>query len=197
MVFAARYEDPPAVWGVGRVVVGDEVQPWPVSAADVDDETESMASRLAELGLGDGGLVLIVSLLSEAIHVAPFERAAGTLGARYSSADATNFDAFRTVSLVRQLRPSVVLGVNNRVCDGVADLERDLADVFAGVGAVVAADDDSDVRLNAAELPTGRWLLVGPTSAVRTPGASAFAYDAARWRVEEDAGELLVTNLAP
>jgi hypothetical protein len=196
MVFAARYEDPPSVWGVGRVVVGDEVHPWPVSAADVDDETESMATRLAALGLGDGGLVLIVSLLSEAIHVAPFERAAGRLGARYSSADATNFDAFRTVSLVRQLHPAVVLGVNARVCDGIVDMGRDLASVFGGVGAVVAADQGAAAQVAAADLPTARWQRLGPTSAVSTPGAATLDYDAARWRVEDDGGELVVTSLA-
>ena len=146
--------------------------------------------------VGDGGLVLIVSLLSEAIHVAPFERAAGVLGARYSSADATNFDAFRTVSLVRQLRPSVVLGINARVCDGIAELGRDPASVFAGVGSVVAADDDAQARLGAAGVRAGRWLRLGPTSAVSTPGAPVLEYDAARWRVDEDAGELVLTNLA-
>jgi len=197
MVFAARYEDPPVVWGVGRVVVGDEVHPWPVSAADVDDETESMAARLGGLGLGDGGLVLIVSLLSEAIHVAPFERGAGRLGARYSSADATNFDAFRTVSLVRQLRPAVVLGVNGRVCDGIADLGRDLGSVFDGVAAVAAAEADAASRLADAGVPTARWQRVGPTSAVSTLGDAALDYDADRWRVEDEAGELLITNLAP
>ncbi len=197
MVFAARYEDPPAVWGVGRVVVGDEIRPWPVSAADIDDETESMAARLAALGLGDGGLVLIVSLLSEAIHVAPFERGAGRLGARYSSADATNFDAFRTVSLVRQLRPAVVLGINGRVCDGIADLGRDLGSVFERVGAVAAADGDAASRLAGAGVPTARWQQVGPTSAMSTPGDAMLDYDADRWRLEDEAGELLITNLAP
>jgi len=194
MVFAARYEDPPAVWGVGRVVVGDQVHPWPVSAFDIDDETESMAPRLAALGLGDGGLVLIVSLLSAAIHVAPFERAAGRLGARYSSADATNFDAFRTVSLVRQLRPAVVFGVNARVCDGIADLGHDLAAVFAPVGAVAAADAPADTRLRDAGVPTARWQPIGPTSAVSTVGDETLDYDADRWHVDDDAGELIVTN---
>ena len=69
MTFAAAYEDPPVAWGVGRVVVGDEVIPWPVSQHDIDDETESMVPRLAALGLGEGGLVLIVSLISDTIHV--------------------------------------------------------------------------------------------------------------------------------
>ena len=93
------FEPAPRVWGVGRVVVGSEVTPWPVGRADIEDEAAAMAPRLAALGLGDGGLILIVSLLSQAIHVAPFEQAAGLVGARFSSADATPFDAFRTASL--------------------------------------------------------------------------------------------------
>ena len=63
MTFAAAYEDVPGPWGVGRVVVGDTITPWPVSQSDIDDEAESMRPRLAALGLGEGGLVLIVSLL--------------------------------------------------------------------------------------------------------------------------------------
>jgi hypothetical protein len=194
--FAARFEDPPRVWGVGRVLVRDAVVPWPVSAADVDDEAESLAPRLAALGLGDGGLVLLVSLLSQAIHVVPLEQAAGRLGARYSSADATPFDAFRTVALTRQLAPAVVLGVDARVCDGIASLGHELGSIFETAGAVVAADDDAAARLAAADLPVARWLRLGPTSALSTPSDDALVYDHRRWRVEEDDGELRLTNVA-
>jgi hypothetical protein len=195
--FAARFEDPPPVWGVGRVTVDDAVVPWPVSAADIDDEAASLAPRLAALGLGDGGLVLLVSLLSQAIHVVPFEQAAGRLGARYSSADATPFDAFRTVALTQQLAPAVVLGIDTRVCDGIDGLGRELGEVFASVGAVVAADADAATRLTAAGLSVARWLRLGPTSAVSTPTDPALVYDDTRWRVEEDAGNLVLTNLVP
>lgn len=196
--FAARFEDPPAVWGVGRVAAGEGVAPWPVSAADIEDESESLAPRLRALGLGDGGLVLIVSLLSQAIHVVPFEQAAGRLGARYSSADATPFDAFRTVALVRQLRPSVVLGLDERVCDGIDELGCDLASVLAGVAAVVAADADAEIRLRDAGLPTARWARVGPTSALSTPDDPDLRYDADRWQLdEEEDGELTVTSRSP
>ncbi len=50
VMFAKRYEDPPGVWGVGRVVVDGEVVPWPVAQADVEDEAESLAPRLSALG---------------------------------------------------------------------------------------------------------------------------------------------------
>src|SRR5215510_10813080 len=109
MTFAAAYEAPPVAWGVGRVVVGDEMIPWPVSQRDIDDETEAMVPRLGALGLGEGGLVLIVSRLSDTIHVSPFEQAAGKLGALYSAAGRSPFDALRTASLIRQPKPTVVM----------------------------------------------------------------------------------------
>jgi hypothetical protein len=197
-MFAARFEDAPAVWGVGRVLVDGQVQPWPVSQADIDDEAAAMAPRLAALGIGDSDLVLLVSLLSQAIHVVPLEQAAGRLGARYSSADATPFDAFRTVSLVRRLRPSVVVGIDRRVCEGFAALGHEVADVFAGVGAVVAADRGAAQQLVAAGRAPHRWVRLGPTSALSGPEPDVLRYDATRWRLDEDGeGQLLITNVAP
>jgi hypothetical protein len=139
--------------------------------------------------------VLIVSLLSQAIHVVPLEQAAGLVGARYSSADATPFDAFRTVSLVRQLRPAVVFGLDTRVCDGIAELGRSVGEVFAAVGTVVAADAGAARRLAGAGLEPGRWIRLGPTCVIATPGDDTFVYDPARWRVDDDDDELVLTSL--
>src|SRR5262245_31099831 len=198
MTFAAAYEDPPVAWGVGRVVVGDEMIPWPVSQRDIEDETESMVPRLAALGLAEGGLVLIVSLLSDTIHVYPFEQAAGRLGALYSSADRTPFDAFRTASLIRQLRPTVVMGIDRRVLDGLAEADRDLEEVFGSVPTVVAVDDDAATRLAADGIPARRWLTIGPTSALQPLDDDALVYDATRWEIESSnpngVGELVITN---
>jgi hypothetical protein len=193
VTFGHGFEDPPAVWGVGRVVVGGVVTPWPVAPADIDDEAESLAPRLTALGLEAGGLVLIASLLSEAIHVVPLEKAAGTLGALYSSADATPFDAFRVASLVRQLEAQVVVGVSGAVLDGL----EDAASVFAGLRNVVTSDEDAHRRLTAAGLAPRRWVKLGPTSAIEA--ADGLRYDDTRWQVESDAdtGELLITNLVP
>jgi hypothetical protein len=201
MTFAAAYEDPPRVWGVGRlivkkVLVDDEVVPWEVSEADIDDETEIAAQFLRDLGLREDELVLIVSYLSQAIHVAPFERAAGLVGALYSSADASRFDAFRTASLVRQLEPSVVIGVDDAVLDGFEDLDRDPAEVFASVRSVVAAGATAQARLADAGVKAGQWLRLGPLNAVSLPGESELRYDPTRWQVDEADGQLLVTNLA-
>lgn len=201
MTFAREFEPMPRVWGVGRVVVGDpsgatrgEVVPWEMSAADIEDETEIAAEHYRALGLGDGDLVLVVALLSQAIHAVPLEQGAGRVGALYSSADATRFDAFRTASLIRQLEAKVVIGVDTEIVTGLDDLERDLAEVFGPVGAVVTADEEAHERLRAAGLAPGRYLRLGPTSAVAPPGADTLVYDSERWQVAEDGGELLLTN---
>jgi hypothetical protein len=196
-MFAKRFEDPPAVWGVGRVVVDGEVAPWPVASRDIEDEAESLAPRLAALGLGSAELVLIVSMLSQAMHVVPLEQAAGRLGALYSSADATPFDAFRVATLARHLEPQIVLGITGDVLDGLAEAGRDPSDVLGPVPTVVTADDDAHARLRAAGLGPRRWVQLGPTSALETLDEDGPVYDATRWFVEEDGGELVITNLVP
>jgi hypothetical protein len=196
-MYAKRFEDPPEVWGVGRLGVDGVVTPWPVSERDIDDEAASLAPRLAALGLEPGGLVLIVSMLSQAIHVVPLERAAGKVGALYSSADATPFDAFRVAALTRQLQPRIVLGITGDVLDGWVEAGQDPADVLRQVPAVVAADDGAQERLSAAGLAPRRWVRLGPTSAIEGLDGDGPVYDSTRWLVEEDGGELVVTNLAP
>jgi hypothetical protein len=196
-MFAKRYEDPPPVWGVSRVVVDGEVTPWAVAQADIDDEAESLAPRLAALGLEPGGLVLIVAMLSQAMHAVPFERAAGKLGALYSSADATPFDAFRVAALTRQLEPQVVMGITGGVLDGLIEAARDPADVFGSVPAVVAAADDAQARLRAAGLAPRRSVQLGPTTAIEALDADGPVYDATRWDVDAYDGELVISNLVP
>jgi hypothetical protein len=141
--------------------------------------------------------VLIVSMLSQAIHAVPLERAAGKLGALYSSADATPFDAFRVASLVRQLEPRVVVGITGAVLDGLVEAGRDVGDVFGSVRAIVAADGDAYRRLHAAGLTPRRAVQLGPTTAVEALDRRGPVYDATRWAVEEVDGELVVSNLVP
>jgi hypothetical protein len=197
VTFAKRYEDPPAVWGVGRVVVDGEVTPWPVAERDVDDEAESLAPRLAALGLEPGELALVVAMLSQAVHAVPLEQAAGKVGALYSSADATPFDAFRVAALTRQLEPRLVIGITGGVLDGLVEAGRDPAAVLGAVPAVVTAGDDAHARLRVAGLAPRRWVKLGPTSAIEEVADEGPVYDASRWRVEEDDGELVISNLAP
>jgi len=97
---------------------------------------------------------------------------------------------------VRQLRPTVVLGIDRRVCDGIEELGHDVGEVFAGVGAVVAADPDAARRLHDNRIAAGRWIRLGPTSVIACAGEDGLAYDPGRWQIDERDGELLVTNVA-
>jgi hypothetical protein len=129
------------------------------------------------------------------VHAVPLERAAGKIGALYSSADATPFDAFRVAALTRQLEPDVVVGVTGGVLDGLVEAGRDPADVLGPVPAVVTTDDDARTRLRAAGLAPRRWVKLGPTNAIEDVAGEGPLYDASRWRVEEHGGELVVSNL--
>lgn len=189
---------PPEVWGVGRVVVAGEAVPWPVRAADVDDETASQARALERLGVREGDVVVLCSLLSQAIHVFPLEQAVNALGARYSSTDATLFDAFRTAAMIRQVEPRAVVGVNGVVVKGLQELDRDTRDVFGPVPIVVTSDEVAHTVLRDAGLAPLRWRLLGPTSVFECEARDGLHVDASRWRVEcGDGGGLLLTNLAP
>lgn len=176
----ARTVPAPETWGIG--VVGSEA--WPVSPTDVADETESAVEHLRMLGLRDGGLVLIVSRLAETIHVAPLELAAGRLNARWSSCDATDGDAFRTASLVHQLRPDAVIGINETIVSAVP------TDTFDGVPVVAVTD-----RVARDAITSSRWWLrLGPTSAFECEARAGAHFDGLRWHVEQLGDEIVVTN---
>ena len=189
-------EEAPTVWGVGRLVVDGAVTPWPVSQTDIDDEAEAAAAHLGSLGVGAGDFVVIVALLSEAIHAVPLEKAAGLLGALYSSADATAMDAPRTEYLVNQLRPRAVVGVSGAVVDGLHERGREPGDVFGAVPAVATADDAAWRTLVDAGLAPRRWAKVGPTSALECAQRSGLHLDGERWNVEVKGDRVVISNRA-
>jgi hypothetical protein len=179
----ARPVPVPTVWGIGTV----GSTPWPVAPEDIVDETESAIEHLRMLGIGEGGLVLIVSRLAETIHVAPLELAAGRLSARWSSCDASEGDAFRTASLIRQLRPDAVVGVNETILTALDH------GVFDEVPVVAVTD-----RFAHDAVPSSRWWLrLGPTSAFECEARSGAHYDTAKWRVDQSGGRVAITNIAP
>ena len=159
-----------------------------------------VAPRLAALGLGDGDLVL------DRVAAVPGDpRRAVRAGRGHASARCTRrptrrpFDAFRTASLVRQLAAAGRRGRRPPVLDGLAELGRDLGEVF-GTGRRSSSPCDDD----AARRPSARRRRARPAVArarrrparSRAPDDDAFVYDADRWQVDERRrGELLLTNL--
>ena len=185
---------PPDVWGVGRVVIGRDVVPWPVSAADVEDEALAAGAHLDSMDVGNGDLVLLISLLSEAVHVAPIEMAINARGALFSSADASVGDAFRVAALVDQLRPRAVLGVGTPTIEGLVDLGRDPAAVLGPVPVIATRDERAHDVLVAGGLQPRRWLCLGPTSAFECERATGAHLDESRWQVSPSDDDGLVLN---
>ena len=158
--------------------------------ADIDDEAESLAPRSPRSASSPAGSCWSWRCSRSAIHAVPFERAAGKLGALYSSADATPFDAFRVASLVRQLEPQVVVGITGSVLDGLVDAGAIRPTCSAPVPAVVAADDDAHARLRAVGLTPRRSVRLGPTTAIEGLDADGPVYDAPAGTSRTDDGEL-------
>lgn len=184
------------LWGVGTFRVGDEAVDFPVGTEDVARDVRSAERALGSLGVGGGSRVLVVSQLSEAAQYSPLLVALVSLGAQLSCAEATRFDAFRTEMFLRVLRYDAVVGVSADVLDGLADLGRPLAAVFAGVP-VVAARAGAHGRLREAGVAARWWLHVGPTIAVECGRGAGAHVDGEEWEVEDEGGEILVSARRP
>jgi hypothetical protein len=185
-----------ALWGIGRLAGdGGDGPPFRVSGDDVRQDFKAGIAMLKSLGVDAGDHVLIVSMLSEAAQVGPIELACGRLGVRYSSADAQQFDAHRTATLVRQVEPKAVLGVNRAVLDGLTESAIDPVELFGPVPLVAARSDAIDA------VPGSVWWLpVGPAIAAGcTTGRGAGAHlDESEWRADLDAdSQVLITNVRP
>lgn len=182
--------EPPAVWNIGRFAAADGVHPWPMAADEWVADSGSFGAVLRRLGIGAGDRVLLASRLSEANTIWPLTVATMGLGAQHSSADAIEADAFRTRMFLRTLEYRAVLGVAEQM------LDDELTDLLRAVPVVVARPR-ACARLRAAGLRPHLWLPVGPVLAIEdAPGAGA-CFDASRWTVEADKGELVVSSPVP
>lgn len=183
-----------ALWGIGRLAGdGGEGPPFRVSADDLRQDFKAAIAMLEAFGVDAGDHVLIVSMLSEAAQIGPIELACGRLGIRYSSADAQQFDAHRTATLVQRVAPKVVMGVNGAVLEGLAELRLEPAEVFATPTIVAARPEAVDAIPGAVW-----WLPIGPAVAAGcTSGRDAGAHlDAAEWRADiDEEGFVRITNV--
>lgn len=184
---------PEALWGVGSYSVGDEIVTYPVSPDDSRRDMGTAAKALASLGVQAGSRVLVVSMLSEAAQYWPVQIGLLMAQAQFSLADASRFDAFRTVMFIRAMHYDAVVGVNNDVLDGLDDLGTAYDEVFGPVG-IVAARAGAHERLREAGLDPRWWLHVGPTIAVECRARAGAHVDGDEWSVQASAGgEVLVT----
>jgi hypothetical protein len=185
----------PALWGVGTYRAGSDLVPYALSYEDVQRDIRGAVAALRSLGVERGSPVLIVSMLSEAAQYWPVVCATIALGARLSCADASRFDAFRVAMFLRGTRYRAVVGINEDVLDGLADLDVDPIQLFQDAG-LVGARASAYKRIRDAGVHTARrWLHAGPALAVECSAGAVHA-DGGEWRLTERDGDILITSTA-
>ena len=186
-----------SLWGVGCYHDGSERVAWEIGHEEIQRDMGGAARLLAELGIGAESRILYCSLLSEAGQFWPLIVAAMLARAQFSLADATRADAMRVRMFCHQMRFDAVIGVDDEVLDGLADLDTDPAELFAGVP-IVAARPGAYERLVEMGLSPYRFALVGPAVAVgREPGGPVHI-DPDEWHVEPaSTSTVALTNLRP
>jgi hypothetical protein len=190
-------EDTRAPWGIAQYDGPSGRVAFEVSHTEIERAMGSAMGTLGGLGIAAGSRVLYCSVLSEAAHFWPLMIATMLAGGQFSLADATASDALRVAMFLRRLRYTAVMGVNREVLDGLDELGRDYADVFAGVEALGARPDAYE-RLRDAGLTPQWFVLCGPAVAIATAPGEPARVDATEWSLDQgDDGRVLVTSRQP
>ena len=184
------------LWAIAAYDDGERRVDWPVSNTEIERAMGGAMSTLAELGANSGARVLWCSVLSESAHFWPLMIGTMIGGGVFSLADATRADALRVAMFARRLDLHGVLGINEAILDGLDDLGRAYAEVFAGVE-VVGARPGAYERLVAAGLTPHWFVLCGPAVAIASEAGGPARVDAGEWRLECDGDRILVSSLQP
>lgn len=192
---AVQTLDRPDLWGIGHYRVGSQVVEWDIRFADIERDTDWAAAILQEYGIGRGSVVLAMGNLGpDAPHLGPFQSAVLRLGGTLCHADVFGWDARRSDMFARRLLPTMVVGLNNDVWQGLV-----AADLTAAIGRVphllVRPDALSAVR--DAGLQPAVFAPLGPATAVTRAGQERPDVNPDSFAVTERDGDLLVSDVGP
>lgn len=181
-----------ALWGVGSYLDAEDARvPWEISNDEINRDIGVATNVLGELGVAGNG-VLWCSMLSQSGQFWPYICGTVMAGARLSCADATAGEANRVEMFLRLMPYGAVFGVTDDILDGLDEMEKQYADVFAGVR-IVGAGPGAYERLADAGLTPTRFVACGPALAFgREPGGPAFVA-AAEWELGVDGDRICVT----
>jgi hypothetical protein len=195
MTATTAIDDRP-LWAVAAYDDGAQRVDWPVSHTEIERAMGGAMSTLAGLGVQSGARVLWCSVLSESAHFWPLMIGTMIGGGVFSLADATRADALRVEMFARSLELHSVFGLNEQILDGLDDMGRAYADVFAGVE-VIGARPGAYERLVSAGLAPHWFVLCGPAVAIASEPGGPARVDAAEWSLDADGDRILVSSLQP
>lgn len=183
------------LWGIARYICGESVQHFEISWEDIERDTAWAAGLLAEYGIGPDRYVIVVSLTPLAPWSRPFELALRRLGAVICPADAYRFDARRTAMFARGCpSPSMVLGLEDEVTDGLAELDGGLRGNIGSLPYVLSRPS-TRARLVADGIDAYCFTPIGPATAVECHARGGVHVNSGEWLVEAVDGELRLTTV--
>jgi hypothetical protein len=183
------------IFGIGRYEVGAEQFDFEVGWPELHRDTEWAKTQLTRAGLGGGDAVLITALACEGPWFSPIARALRSLRVTYLTAEVYAFDAGRSAALLQQFDVKAFIGLGADTVDGWTEKEMSAKDLLDGVETVWArpAALSKLAGVDAAIVPI---VPLGPALAMGTPGNLDAEVNGAEWRVDEQDGELRVSNVA-
>lgn len=181
------------IFGIASCRVGPEVVEFEIGWDEFERDVDWAESLLREAGLSRGDLVLITLSSWEGPWTTPVLHALRRIGATYLTAEVWSFDARRTSMFLQRLPVKAIFGLAGETLTGLETEEQQLAELFANVK-IVWARPDAIAQLAGVAPEVLAYVMLGPALALGVPGRRGVLVNAAEWTVDNEGGELVVSN---
>jgi hypothetical protein len=195
MTEAASQLPRPPLYGIGSCRVGSDYVDFEIGWDEFERDTDWAENVVTVAGLGRGDLVLVTAGTWECPWVSPVMHALRRIGVTYLTADVYNWDARRVSMFLQRLPVKALLGLGAETLTALAADEPPLDDLLRGVE-FIWARHDAMVQLAGAGPHVVPFVQLGPALAMGLPGRPGAVVDGKEWRVENDDGFLVVSNVA-
>ena len=166
-----------------------------MSLRDIERDTAWAESVFRRIGIAAGRPMHLIGTGCDNEILWPYENALIRMKVPFGVAEPVAIDAPRTDMFLRRFRMQAVVGLSGEIVDALIALGRDLKALLGHSTLVVLPD--AAPKLRAAGLAPWTMVPIGPLYAFESPARDGARYDESEWLVEEDAGQLLLTSLAP
>ena len=182
-------------WAIGLLRLPSGYQAYPVSLRDIERDTVWARSVFERMGLRTGVPMHLIGAGCDNEILWPYENALIGMKVPFGVAEPVAIDAPRSDMFLRRFKMQAVMGLSGELVNALLKLGRDLKTLL-GHSTVVALPD-AVPALRAAGLAPWTMHPIGPLWAFESPERDGARYDESEWLIEADAGELLLTAVAP
>ena len=182
-------------WAIGLLRLPGGYQAYPVSLRDIERDTLWAHSVFERVGIRKGVPMHLIGAGCDNEILWPYENALIGMKVPFGVAEPVAIDAPRSDMFLRRFRMQAVMGLSGELVDALVKLGRDL-EALLGHSTVVALPD-AVPALRAAGLAPWTMHPIGPLWAFESPERDGARYDESEWLIEDDAGELMLTAVAP